>query len=193
MEVIGAIDLAVRAIAFAGVVFAGAVAATYWAARAGRIGAGNAWFRGIRSASNRLLRPIETTLVRRGGNPQDATLWLLGLSVVGGLLLISLTRWLIGVGYGLTQLAGAPPTVWLRVALDWAFGILMLALVIRVFAPWFGMTRYNRWIRPAFVLTDWMIEPIRKVMPATGRLDWSPVVAYLLLYLARAFVASALR
>jgi uncharacterized protein YggT (Ycf19 family) len=193
MEVVGAIDLVVRTVAFAGVVFAGAVAATYWAARSGRLGAKNPWFRGIRSTSDGLLRPIEHRLVRRGGNPQDATLWLLGLAVAGGLLLITLTRWLIGLGYGLAQLANAPPSIWLRVALDWTFGLLMLALVVRVFSPWFGLTRYNRWVRPAYQLTDWLIEPIRRLIPPGGRFDWSPLVAYLLLYVGRSLLATALR
>ncbi len=193
MEVVGAIDLVVRAVAFASVVFAGTVAGTYWAARSGRLGAKNPWFRGIRSASDRMLRPIENRLARRGGNPQDASLWLLGLAVAGGLLLISVTRWLIGFGYGLAQLASSPPTVWLRVALDWALGLLMLALIVRVFSPWFGLTRYNRWVRPAYTLTDWLIEPIRKLLPPAGRFDWSPLVAYLLLYLGRSLLATALR
>ena len=36
--------------------------------------------------------------MRAGGSPQDAPLWLLGIVIVGGLLLLSLTGWLINMG-----------------------------------------------------------------------------------------------
>lgn len=193
MEVIGAIDLAVRAIAFGAVLLATTIALTYWAARRGRLQPSTSWFKAVHAVGDPLLRPVEHRLVRWGGNPQDASLWLVGLAIVGGLLAITLTRWLIGFGLGLVHLAGAPPAVWLRVAIDWAFGLLMLALVVRVFSPWFGLDRHHRWIRPAFAVTDWLIDPIRRLLPPRGRFDWSPLVAYLVLYLVRAWVGTTLR
>ena len=193
MAVTTAIDLAVRALAFAGVVLAGAIAGTYWAVRRGRLGSGNPWFKGIRALGDPLLQPIETRVVRRGGNPQDATLWLVGIAVVGGLLLITATRWIIGFVFGLLQLSHASPSVWLGVLIGWAFGFLMLAVMVRVFAPWFGAGRFNRWVRPAFVLTDWLVEPIRRVMPPRGMFDWSPLVAYLVLYVGRTLLLSVIR
>ena len=36
-------------------------------------------------------------MIRFGGSPQDAPLWLLGIVIVGGLLLLSLTSWLLGM------------------------------------------------------------------------------------------------
>lgn len=189
---IGAIDLAVRVIAFAGVLLATAVALTYWAARRGHLQASGRWFRAVHSAGDPLLRPVEHRLVRWGGNPQDASLWLVGIAIVGGLLLITVTRWIIGFGVGLIQLAGAPPSVWVRVALDWTLGLLMLALIVRVFAPWFGLGRHHRWVRPAFTLTDWLIDPIKRLLPPVGRFDWSPLVAYLVILLARALVGKIL-
>src|SRR2546425_416515 len=55
------------------------------------------------------------------------------------------------------------------------------ALVVRVIAGWFGYFRYTRWIRPAYALTDWLVEPIRRVLPIAGGFDWSPLAAWLVL------------
>src|SRR3989475_7495249 len=59
-----------------------------------------------------------------------------------------------------------------------AYRILVAALVVRVIAGWFGYFRYTRWIRPAYALTDWLVEPIRRVLPIAGGFDWSPPAAW---------------
>ena len=61
----------------------------------------------------------------------------------------------------------------------------MYALIVRVIAGWFGLFRYSRWIKPAYILTDWIVEPIRRVVPPLGALDVSPIVAWLALMLLR--------
>jgi len=57
-----------------------------------------------------------------------------------------------------------------------------------VISSWFGIFRYSRWIRPAYLLTDWIVVPIRRLLPPTGMFDFSPLVAWLVLYLLRLFV-----
>jgi YggT family protein len=41
-------------------------------------------------------------------------------------------------------------------------------------------------------LTDWLIQPIRRILPPVGMLDFSPLVAWLVLTLLRGFVLSYL-
>jgi YggT family protein len=41
-------------------------------------------------------------------------------------------------------------------------------------------------------LTDWLIRPIRRILPPFGMLDFSPLVAWLVLTLLRGFVLSYL-
>jgi YggT family protein len=191
-DVIGAVDLGVRALALAGVAFAAVIAGTHWAARRRVLRPFGAWSRGVRKISDPVLRPIERRLARRGGNPQDATLWLLGIAVLAGLLLITLARWLTGVLLTLIRLGDASPRTWLAVATDWAFGLVMLALFVRVVGSWLGAGPYTRWMRPFYWLTDWMVNPIRRVLPAVGVFDLSPLVAYLLLLLLRGLVVGAI-
>ena len=182
------LDLAVRAAVVLALLFAAAVALTHWAVRARRLDPFGAWPRFVRRVSEPILLPLERRVIRAGGNPQSAPLWLLGLVIGGGLLLLSLTQWLIGTAATLVLLARGGPQVWLRVAVSAVFTILMTAILIRVIGSWLGIGPYRRWMRPVYALTNWLIDPIRRILPPVGIFDFSPMVAWLALYLVRGFV-----
>lgn len=193
MEVAPVLDLVARALALGAAGVAAVVAATHWAVRRRAIKPFGGWSRTVRSLSDPLLRPVERQLARRGGNPQDASFWLLGVAIVAGLLLITLTRWLTGAVLALIRLSDASPMVWVRLAVDAAFGVLILALIARVIGMFVGVGRYHRWMAWAYRLTDWLILPIQRVLPTFGSVDLSPLVAYVVLMLARALIGGALR
>jgi uncharacterized protein YggT (Ycf19 family) len=67
----------------------------------------------------------------------------------------------------------------------------VMALLVRVIGTWFGAGRRGR-LRPAWVMTDWLVEPIRRRLPALGPVDVSPIVAWFVLILARALLLAAL-
>lgn len=177
-----------------GVVFLVAliVAITHWAVREGKLQPFSGWAKFVRGRSDPLLAPIETRLRGAGGNPQHAPYWLMGVVVVGGLVLISLLQWLFGMILRLRYAAQAGPRGVAYMLIDLTFSLLMLALLVRVFSSWFGLTRHNRWIGITYRLTDWLVEPIRRFMPALGMFDFSPLVAWLLLSLLRGLVLGAL-
>jgi YggT family protein len=74
------------------------------------------------------------------------------------------------------------------VAVGALFSLLMAAILVRVIASWFGISPYSRWMRPVMALTDWLIDPIRRLMPPVGMIDLSPMVAWLVLWIARGVV-----
>jgi YggT family protein len=189
----GALELVARVVIVAALAYAAVVAATHWAVRSRRIGPFGPWPRAIRRASDPLLLPIERRVMRAGGSPQDAPVWLLGIVVVGGLILISFVRWLIAAWYHLTFLAGASPRVWVAELLSWVFTILIVALIVRVVASWFGVATYHRWYRVVLALTDWLVRPIQRVVPPVGIFDLSPLIAYFVLWILRQVVFSVLR
>ena len=181
----GALDSLVRYVVVAALAYAAVVALTHWAVRRRTIGPFGAWPRFVRRISDPVLLPLERRVVRMGGSPQDAPLWLLGGVIVAGLILVSLVRWLLGMAFGLASLAGAGPRVWAQVAVGALFSLLMAAILVRVIASWVGISPYSRWMRPVMVLTDWLIDPIRRFMPPFGMIDLSPMVAWLVLWIAR--------
>jgi YggT family protein len=63
----------------------------------------------------------------------------------------------------------------------WVFGILQLALLVRVIASWFRLSEWKPWIRWAVVLTEPILRPLRRVIPPFGMIDVTPLVAWLAL------------
>jgi YggT family protein len=186
------LDVVVRAVVVLALIYASVVALTHWAARSRRINPFGAWPRLVRKISDPVLLPLERRVIRAGASPQSAPLWLIGLVIGGGLLLLTLTQWLIGTASSLAFLAEGGPRVWLRVLVSATFTILMAAILIRVIASWFGIGPYSRWMRPIMALTSWLIDPIRRILPPFGMLDFSPMVAWLVLYVVRGFVLGVL-
>ena len=182
------LDLVARTLVVVGLVYASAVALTHWAVRSRRITPFGAWPRFMRRASDPVLLPLERRIVRSGGSPQDAPLWLLGIVVAGGLLGLTLVHWLAGFVATLGYLAESGPRAWARFLVSTLFSVLMIALFVRVIASWFGVSPYRPWMRLAMALTDWLIQPIRRILPPVGMLDFSPLVAWLVLSLLRGFV-----
>lgn len=186
------LDSVTRGLVVAVFAYAVVVAATHWAVRSRRLNPFGGWARFVRRISEPVLRPLERRILRAGGSPPDAPLWLLGIALVGGLVLISLMRWAIGFTYELGALAQAGPRDWLIAAVSWVFRILMIALLVRVIGSWFSVSPYAKWMRPFIMLTEWLLEPLRRLLPPFGPLDLSPMVAYLLLWIAQQAVVRAL-
>ena len=149
--------------------------------------------RTLRSATDPIIRPVERRLVRMGGNPTHAGGWLVVLTAVAGILLLSLAGWLVGTFETARATASGGPRGTVILIVDLAYRILFAALIVRVIASWFGMFRYSKWIRPFYILTDWIVEPIRRIVPALGAIDLSPLVAMIVLSVARQILLSMLR
>lgn len=192
VEIFARIIDAARILVGAAFVLGVVVALTHWLVREQKIAAFGGWARFVRGWSNGLLRPIEQKLVAAGGNPQQAPWWLLGVIVVGGLLLIEVLRWLLGFVLGTAFALDSGPTTMLWWAMDMVFRVLMFALLVRVISSWFGAGRYNKWVRWSYQLTDWLVEPLRRVLPPFGMLDLSPLAAYVILMLLRRLVMGAI-
>jgi YggT family protein len=186
------LELTVRALVVLSLVYAVTVALTHWAVRSRRITPFGPWPRFVRRISDPVLLPLERRIIRSGGSPQDAPLWLVGLVIGGGLVLVSLTGWLIGTANTIVLVAQGGPRTWLRLLVSAAFSVLMAAILIRVIGSWFGVGPYRKWMRPFYLLTDWLIDPIRRILPPVGIIDFSPMVAWLVLYVVRGFVLGML-
>ena len=190
--IFAALDLVSRIVVVTALVYASAVALTHWAVRSRRITPFGAWPRFMRRASDPVLLPLERRVIRSGGSPQDAPLWLVGIVIVGGLLLLTLVHWLAGFAVTLGILAESGPRAWVRFAVSGLFTLVMIALFVRVISSWFGISPYRKWMRPVMALTSWIIDPIRRILPPLGMIDFSPLVAWLVLSLVRGFVLSLL-
>src|SRR6476469_7018834 len=111
----------IRGIVTVALAYASVVALTHWAVRNRRINPFGVWPRFVRRVSDPILLPLERRVIQAGGSPHNASLWLLGLVIGGGLLLLSLTQWLIGTAASLILLIHGGPQVWIRVLVSAVF------------------------------------------------------------------------
>jgi YggT family protein len=137
--------------------------------------------RTIRTLTDPLLKPVERRLHRSGGNPTSAPMWLIGIGLVGGIVLISFVQWLAVQIVAVRRASRFGGQTLVYTLVNWGFNLLALALLIRVIGSWFGLGRYSKFMRPFVFLTEWMLAPLRRILPPFGPLDVSPLVAWLLL------------
>lgn len=163
-----------------------------WLVRTQRVSPFSALGRFLRRASEPFIAPVETKLLRTGGNPVHAGWWLVIAVALVGVVLLSLLEWLARTGrvfFG--AIRGGPGAVAFFLV-NLAYSVLVFALLARVIASWFGVFRYSRWIRPAYWLTDWLVNPIRRLLPPVGMFDLSPIVAWIALWVLRQFALRVL-
>ena len=64
------------------------------------------------------------------------------------------------------------------------FSTYSFAIIIRSFLPWFGVSHYHPVMRFLIDITEPLLAPIRRFLPSTGGLDFSPMVALLVVWAA---------
>lgn len=184
---------ALRFVVFALFASALAVAVASWLVRTRRVSPFGPLGRGLKAVSDPVLKPVEARVFRAGGNPVNAGWWLVvGVAVVG-VVGLALIEWLIRTTLVFGWAAQGGPRAVVATAVNLVYRILFLALFVRVIFSWFGVGRYNRWMRPVYWLTDWLVEPIRRVLPPFGMFDLSPLVALVVLWVLRALLLAVLR
>ena len=178
----------VRYVAFAIFALAVIIAAASWLVRTRRVSPFGMLGKLLRQTTDPVMRPIERQVVRRGGNPVQAGWWLvIGVAILG-VLVVSLAQWVMGAIADVRIESQTGARGLLHLALNVVFDVLIAAIFVRVIASWLGAFRYAKWMRPFYWLTDWLIEPIRRILPSTGMIDFSPLVALLVLWVLRRFV-----
>jgi YggT family protein len=161
-----------------------AVCAFDWAVRTRRINPFNRSARFFRGRIEPMMQPVERVVVRAGGVPSAAPLWTLAAVVVGGILLLSLLQLggevLSQIVFGLADPRSLPILL-----VSWAFAILKFALLVRVLSSWLPISPYSKWIRWSYVLTEWLIAPLRRVIPLVGMFDITPIIAWFLIIIVQ--------
>jgi len=72
------------------------------------------------------------------------------------------------------------------------FDVYSFILLARVLTSWFQVDPYNPAIRILYQLTEPLLAPIRRLLPQTGMMDFSPIVAFVVIRLVEMVVLSLL-
>lgn len=173
---------------FALAVVLGAVATLDWLVRTRRINQFGRIARFMRSSVDPLMAPIERQVVRSGGLPASAPWWALAAVVLGGIVLLSLLAFLRDQVVVTAMAVQGGSRGLIRLLIAWTFGLLSLALIVRVLSSWIRVSPYSKWVRWSFVLSEPILRPLRQIIPSLGMIDITPIVAYILLGLLQSFV-----
>ncbi|MGE5596556.1 MAG: YggT family protein [Hyphomicrobiales bacterium] len=69
--------------------------------------------------------------------------------------------------------------------------VLMAAVIARALMSWFPVSRDNQFARFLYQVTEPLLDPVRRIMPRTGMIDFSSMVVVILLYVMIAVVQRA--
>lgn len=168
------------------------VALIDWMVRTRRINPFNPIARFFRRAVDPLIAPMERRVVRAGGMPHAAPWWMLVAVVVGGVIVLSLLRFILGELAGAWSAMSMGPRGVVFILLHYTFALLKLAIIVRVIASWIRISPYSGWVRWAFALSEPILRPLRNVIPPLGMIDVTPIAAYFVLWLLEGLVMSTL-
>lgn len=171
-----------------------AVCGVDWAVRTRRVSPFSPVARFFRNSIDPLLAPIERRIVRGGGIPSNAPWWALGAVILGGIAVLWLLGFLRSFVVSVSVAAVGGPRGIIRLIVEWAFIIMQIALFVRVLSSWIRVSPYSKWIRWAYVLTEPILRPLRRVIPPLGggMIDVTPIVAYFALWLLSSLVLARL-
>lgn len=68
------------------------------------------------------------------------------------------------------------------------FGLINLAILIRVIISWVRPDPFNPVVRFIYQITEPILLPFRRLIPPTGGLDFSPLIAFFVLEFLRRFL-----
>jgi len=72
------------------------------------------------------------------------------------------------------------------------FNILYFVLVIRIILSWVGADPYNEIVQIIYRVTDPVLLPFRRLPLQMGAIDFSPILAFLVLSVVRNFIVNIL-
>jgi YggT family protein len=72
------------------------------------------------------------------------------------------------------------------------FTVLYFLLVIRIILSWFGANPYNEIVNILYRITEPILMPFRRLPLQAGGIDFSPIVAFIVLSFLRTFIVGLL-
>ena len=175
-----------------GGVVLGTVAAADWAVRTRRLNPFGSVARFLRARVDPQLVGIERRVLRAGGRPTATPLWALMVYVIAAMLVLAGLEMLASLLRQAVMATSVGGPGLLLLAVRWTFGFLTFALLVRVISSWVPSLGASRWVRWSYGATEWMLRPLRGLIPSLGVIDITPIVAYFALQLLQYLVETIL-
>jgi YggT family protein len=137
--------------------------------------------------------PVRGTLREVGVDPKFAPLVVILVAILLGYFILQLVATLATTLSGvITGVQAGELFLVLGFILYGLLSLFSLLIFIRIIFSW-GMVSYqNRVMRFLVDATEPLLGPLRRIIPPLGRMDISPIVAFLILWLFQAAIAGTL-
>ena len=149
--------------------------------------------RTIRRLTDGFLIPVRGALRNVGADPKFAPLVVILVSILLGFFAWQLVGTILSTLDGVISSARTGSIIaMLGFVLYGLISLYILLIFMRIIFSW-GMVSYrNRVMRFLVDTTEPLLGPLRRVIPPLGRMDISPIVAFLILWLFQAAIAGTL-
>jgi YggT family protein len=150
----------------------------------------------LRRATEPILRPVRAMLIGFRLDPKVAPFIAGILIIVAGYLVIlvvgSVLNTIAGVFWAVTSRQLGAPIAIGGYLLFGFLGLYTLAIFVRIIFSFVGVSYANGLMRFLYLITEPLLGPLRRAVPAVGMFDISPLVAFLVLWLCQQAVAATL-
>ena len=167
-----------RTALLAGGVALALVATADWAVRTRRLNPFGGVARFLRTNVDPRLAGVERQVLRAGGHPSQTPWWAFVAYVVVAALLLAAFDMLLGLVAQAYQATSLGSLGMLMLLMHWTFAFLRFAVLVRVIGSWFPRAAASPWLRWSHGATEWLLRPLRGVIPSLGMIDITPIVAY---------------
>jgi YggT family protein len=149
--------------------------------------------RTLHRLSDGFVTPVRGALREVGVAPKFAPLVVILVSILLGYFVLQLVGTIASTLDGVISSARAGSLIAvLGFILYGLISIYILLIFMRIIFSW-GMVSYrNRVMRFLVDTTEPLLGPLRRIIPPLGRMDISPIVAFLILWLFQAAIAGTL-
>lgn len=147
----------------------------------------------IRHLTDPIIGPVRRALMGFGVDPKYAPLVTILIAILLGWfslqLVSSIANTLAGVLLSLSKHAVVPIIGYLLYGL---ISFYSLMIFIRIIFSWVLAGHSNRLMRFLVDATEPLLGPLRRIVPAVGTFDISPIVAFIILWLFQGAIAGTL-
>ena len=149
--------------------------------------------RTLRRLTDGFIMPVRGSLREVGVDPKFAPLVVILVAILLGYFILQLVATLATTLSGvITGVQSGELFLVLGFILNGLISLYILLIFIRIIFSW-GMVSYtNRVMRFLVDTTEPFLGPLRRIIPPLGRMDISPIVAFLILWLFQAAIAGTL-
>lgn len=152
--------------------------------------------RNVRRATDPVIAPVRRMLITFRLDPGVAPFIVVIILILVLVLLVQIAGTVLNTIAGVlfvvaNRRPGAPMAI-LGYVLFGLLGLYTLMIFVRVIYSWIGVSRRNRIAALSFQITEPLLAPLRRWIPMVGMFDISPMIAFVILWIAQSIVASTL-